>query len=238
MTVFDMLRRVLLLTTLLVVAVSGCSLLGSPQGQVQSVPAVADRFVASGFLTTDYERFRRPAPDKQRRVYENPEASFADYDRIFVDRITVWRDGSRTEPVENVDFQRIVDDLYTILTAELGKTFTLADEAGPGVARLRVALVAVESDDAQLDVFVAHGEPSSRDAAAPLPAGLGEFGRSAWLEAEILDGVSGEPIFAVVDRAADAIPRSGPVETWGDLHAAFTAWGAQASSRLGELKAR
>ena len=117
-----------------------------------------------------------------RRAYENPNTKFSSYDKIVIDRITIWRDQDQTEPVESADFQKIVDAIYAVATREIGKTFTLVDKAGPGVGRLRVALVAIDSPDDRLDVYVSHGDAFLAESDEHLPPGLRQFGRAAWVE--------------------------------------------------------
>jgi hypothetical protein len=211
---------------------------GGKRGPGAGTPpeAALEAFVESGFLTTDYSRLAPVAPGSVRRAYVNEDQPFSNYDKIFVDRITIWRDDDHEQEVGSADFQKLVDDLYAELTRELRKTFELVGELGPGVARMRVALVAIDDPDDRLDVYVSRGEPSPMDSSDPLPPGLRQFGRQAWMEAELLDGVSDRPLFAVVDRAADVIPHAKPIETWRNLHEAFEAWVAQAARRLAELK--
>jgi hypothetical protein len=193
-------------------------------------------FVESGFLTTDYALLEPIAPGAARHGYTNPRRKLASYDAILLERITIWRDQDQKEPVESEDFQNVVDDIYTLASREFRKTFALATKAGPGVGRLRIALVALDSPDDKLDVYVSEGEPSKAIADAELPAGIREFGRSAWVEAEILDSVTKEPIVAVVDRVRDVIPRSGPIKTWRELHQALEAWATQAAGRIAALR--
>jgi Protein of unknown function (DUF3313) len=200
--------------------------------------AAGGEFVESGFLTADYSRLAPVKPGSARRAYENPKTSFSSYDKLYINRITVWRDQDQTEPIESADFQKVVDALHAVATREIGKSFTLVDKPGPGVGRLRIALVAIDHPDDRLDVYVSRGDALLAESDAPVPTGLRQFGRSAWVEAEILDGVTNEPIFAVVDRVADVIPRTKPIESWLDLQLAFDAWAKQAAGRLAELKNR
>jgi hypothetical protein len=201
-----------------------------------SAQAGTDGFVESGFLTLDYALLARVKPGSARRIYVNSNAPLSNYDKIYLDRLTIWRDDDIVEDVENSDFQKVVDDLYAVTSRELGTVFTLVDEIGPDVGRLRIALVAIDDADDRLDVYVSQGAPLHADSSEPLPAGLRIFGRDAWLEGEMLDGATNEPIFAVADRLADVIPHSTPIETWRDLHAAFDEWAVQAAGRLTQLK--
>lgn len=219
------------LVSLLVLSqVIGCA------ARVASPPASTPPFVESGFLTTDYSLLTPVKPSGARRTYANPEHPFSQYPRLFVDRITIWRNAEQTEPVESSDFQRVVDDLYAVVTRRFARTFTLVDAPGPAVARLRIALVALDAPDDKLDVYVSAGSPAVLDTDVPLPAGLRDFGREAWMEAEMLDGATHDVIFAVVDRVPDVLPRPRPIKTWHDLHECFVAWAEQATERLTTLK--
>ena len=117
-------------------------------------------------------------------------------------------DAELSEPVESEDFQKVVDDLYAVLTRELGRRFTLVGGPGPGVARMRIALVAIDHPDDRLDVYVTEGAPTEAGSDEPLPPGLREFGRSAWLEAEMLDSTTNEVVFAVVASSRELARRA------------------------------
>jgi hypothetical protein len=188
--------------------------------------------VESGFLTTNYGLLVPVTAGSARRTYANPKAPLAQYPKLFVDRITIWRGIEQKEPVESADFQRVVDDLYSVTTRAFGQTFELADAPGPSVGRLRIALVAIADPDGPLDVYVSAGSPTVYESDEPLPPGLREFGRAAWVEAEMVDTTTNTTLIAVVDRVADVMPRPRPIENWSELHAAFAAWAEQAAQRL------
>lgn len=229
-------RRSSSITVLILVAlVAACAGKKPEPAPAEKDGKAAAFFVESGFLTADYSQLASVEPGSDRRVYENPGVAFSTYDKIFVDRITIWRDLDQTEPVESDDFQRVVDALHAVATREIGKAFELTSEPGPGVGRLRIALVAIDQPEDQLDVYVSQGNALLADSDEPLPPGLRQFGRGAWLEAELLDSVSKEPIFAVVDRAANVIPHAKPIETWRELQTAFDAWAKRAAGRLTAL---
>jgi hypothetical protein len=227
-------HRLLLAALLPVAFVAACA--GHKPGATAPAESTAAPFVESGFLTADYSRLTPVAPGSLRRAYENPNISFAKYDKLFIDRITIWRDLDQTEPVESADFQKVVDAIQAVATREIGKVFKLVDKPGPGVARLRIALVAIDDPDDRLDVYVSQGDSLLAESDDALPSGLRQFGRAAWVEAELLDGVTKEPIFAVVDRAANVIPNAKPIASWRDLQTAFDAWAKQAAGRLAELR--
>lgn len=229
-------QRSSLVAVLIAVAlVAACAGKKPEPAPVKADEKAAAVFVESGFLTADYSQLAAVEPGSDRRVYENLSIAFSTYDKIFIDRITIWRDLDQTEPVESDDFQKVVDALYAVATREIGKSFELASEPGSGVGRLRIALVAIDQPEDQLDVYVSRGNALLAESDEPLPPGLRRFGRGAWLEAELLDSVTKEPIFAVVDRAANVIPHAKPIETWRELQAAFDAWAKRAAGRLTAL---
>jgi len=230
-------RRLVMAVMLPVVFATACAADRKPAHTPKvSAPQAGAAFVESGFLTTDYARLAPVAPGSARRTYVNPDKKLSSYGGIFLDRITIWRGESHKELVESADFQKVVDDLYAVTSAELRKTFNLVPKAGPGVGRLRIAMVAIDSPDERLDVYVSEGEPSAAGSDAALPQGVREFGRKAWVEAEMLDGVTKEPIFAVVDRVADVVPHAVPIKTWQDLHEALDAWAKQGVGRIAALE--
>lgn len=227
---------VLAMSALLPIA-SVLSCAGRKATTVAEAPSktASDTFVESGFLISDYSRLEPVAPGASRRAYVNPDTKLSMYEKLFLDRVTLWRDDDQQEPVDSIDYQRLVDDLHAVAARELGKTFELVDAPGPGIARLRVALVAIDDPDDRLDVFVSQGKPSAVRSNDALPAGLRLFVGESWVEAEILDAPSDTPLLAVVDRIADVMPHSKPIETWSDLHEAFDAWAVQASKRIAEV---
>jgi hypothetical protein len=220
---------------IVVLGLAACASKDPISSTSSATPEGAPRpFVESGFLT-DYSGLVPVEPGAVRHTYQNPETKFADYDKILFDRITIWRDVEDTETVESDDFQKVADDLYSLIAEQVSRRFGLAAVAGPRVARMRLALVGIDEADDQLDVYVTQAAPTAADVDEPLPPGLREFGRDAWLEAEMLDSVTGEVLFSVVDRAANVIPRPKPPETWRDLHDVFAAWAEIISQRLGAL---
>jgi hypothetical protein len=217
-----------------VVGLGACAQSKSPSPSAAAAPNAARPFVESGFLT-DYSGLAPIEPGAVRHTYQNSKVKFSAYDKILFDRITIWRDVEDTDQVESNDFQKVADDLYSLMSTHVAERFKLANEAGPSVARMRIALVGIDEADDQLDVYVTQAAPTAADVDEPLPPGLREFGRDAWLEAEMVDSVSGEVLFAVIDRAAAVIPRPQPIRTWRDLHASFAAWAEIVSQRLAAL---
>ena len=92
---------------------AGCSVLRSTSAPAPIVDE--DGFIESGFLTTEYADLVRVEPDASRRVYQNRDLRLSSYDKIFIDRITIWRDQDHKEPVESDDFQRVVDALHFLM---------------------------------------------------------------------------------------------------------------------------
>lgn len=88
----------------------------------------------SGFLD-DYSALEKGRGDEAQLLYIDPEASFASYDRIIVDPVTVWTAG---EPSE--ELRELADHLDAALREQLAREFALVEDSSPGTLRLRAAI--------------------------------------------------------------------------------------------------
>jgi hypothetical protein len=203
----------------------------------RAVPAPAVRpFVESGFLS-DYSRLAPAEPGSTRYIFRDPSAHLSRYDKLMFDRITIWRDADAKYPLGNADFQKVADDLYAAISGELGKKYSLTQEADRGVMRMRIALVAISAPGTPLDVYVTEPAPNMLDSNEPLPEGLHDFARKASVELEVRDAATKTTLFSLVDRAIDVIPHAEPIRTWNDLHRAFVAWGDEIARRITAARA-
>lgn len=201
----------------------------------EPAPPAPRPFIESGFLT-DYSGLQPVSAGSLRHVYRKADANFAAYQNLIFKKMTLWRDGDDQAEVANEDFQRIANGLYAVIHKRLSRELAMTDQVGPNTLKLRSALVAIDDVNDQLDVYVTDAESIPADTDEALPPGLREFGRKAWIEAELVDATTGEVLLAVVDRAGNVIPGASEVENWIDLHRAFVAWSELIATRLAELR--
>jgi hypothetical protein len=188
--------------------------------------------VGSGFLD-DYAMLVPGTGEQPTFVYRNPDARWADYDRVLFEPVAIWRSGaSSLADVPQEDLERIAWTLQRSVAARLAQRFTLVDQAGPGVLRVRLALTDARQDDAVLDVFTwavpPQAEPKGGEA---LGAATQRFVDAAAIEGEVSDATSGTVLAAGVDRR-----RYRPLTTWGALDAAAQRWAAWFAERLEQVR--
>jgi len=183
----------------------------------------------SGFLD-DYSLLRAGRPGEVARVYRNPNADWARYDRVLLEPVTLWRSGRRSlDPVPENDLLRLVSAFESALRRQIGAGFRLVDEPGPGVMRIRLAITEARASDPILDVLRAHGPPLPAPSDGPLDPELRRFVAGAAIEGEIRDAQTNELLSAGVDRRREGAP---PLETWAELNRALDGWAERLCERL------
>jgi hypothetical protein len=120
------------------------------------------------------------------------------------------------------------------LREELGKKFTLADQVGPGVMRLQVAITDAEAATPGLR-SVSMVIPQARTLNTLKYAATGTYAFIGGAEGEmkLTDAASGQLLAAAVDKRVGG----GSLETaaqwqWGDAENAMKAWATQLADRL------
>lgn len=210
--------------------------LGGACARKASAPPVAapppSPAVGSGFLD-DYGMLAPGTGEQPTLVYRNPDARWGDYDRVLFEPVAIWRSGaSSLTDVPQADLERLAWTLQRSVAARLAQGFTLVEQAGPGVLRVRLALTDARQDDAVLDVFTwavpPKVEPSGGDA---LGAATQRFVDAAAIEGEVSDAMTGTVLAAGVDRR-----RNQPLTTWRAVDAASQRWAAWFAERLEQVR--
>lgn len=188
----------------------------------------------SGFLG-DYSQLRHGGGNLPLLVYGNPKADCRQYDKILIDPVTLWAHGS------NSAFGNLNDQDRHILRSQANHAlhdvaiqagFQIVDQAGPGVMRLRAAITEAAKANVPLkDASIVAPYVGGAAAAWSEFNGQAAFTGDAAIEAELLDSVAGERLYAMVDkRVGDLDLRN--YEAWDDVKEAFAAWRDQATQRL------
>jgi hypothetical protein len=190
----------------------------------------------SGFLG-DYSNLHEGGKGQALLVYVDPQAHFANYTKVMIDPVTIWRN-AETAALAPADARALIDDLEVTLRITLDDDYTIVRAPGPDVLRVRAAITEAEgswaagslSDRMDSDLrAVAPSQPSS--------ATRGFVGK-AGIEAELLDSVSGTRLAAAVDRRAGARTMDASRGTWEDVEDAFRHWAERLRDRLRELRRR
>ncbi len=217
-------RRTVVAMCVLVALAAGCA----PTRQ-------AKRVEQSGFLG-DYSKLEPGKGNEALLVYRNPKADFTKYDKILVEAVTVWRPrDAESDDVSADEMQALADYLHAAMVTKLDEDYQIVTASGPGVLRVRLAITEATGANATMNT-VTTIIPQTRTLSAlrHLATGTRAFVGRASAEAEILDGQSGERLFAAADRREGGKTLQTTFSTWGDVKAAYDHWAERARDRLRE----
>jgi hypothetical protein len=178
---------------------------------------------ATGFLG-DYSRLRPHPDDDNILVYRDRVGVLGEYDRFLVEPVLIYlHPESRSGGIDPAELQELAADLHAAVLEQLEEGgYELAHEPGPGVLVIRAALTDVVPVNAAANV-------GTKLAGAAVGVGLLtprlDLGQAS-IEAEMVDGASGERVAAYVAgsrgrRYSNALQGA---RRWGDVKAAFRGW--------------
>jgi hypothetical protein len=190
----------------------------------------------SGFLG-DYSKLKEGGKDEALLVYRNPSASFASYDKILFEPVTVW--ASKKVEIPDDELQGVVDYLDSAVRNALGGDYQLVDRAGPGTLRLRIAITeAIDANAVMGTVSTIVPQARLLSEAKRVATGTAGFVGTAGVEGELSDSLTGERLFAAVDRRAGGKSVSGATQSWKDVKDAFDHWAGRLKARLAAERAK
>jgi hypothetical protein len=182
----------------------------------------------TGFLGNDYSLLTPPAAgtDQQAMLrYVNPNANWSSYNKIMVAPVTYW--AADDSKLSAADQQALCNYMYTVLVTDLGKSFVIVDQPGPGVLKVSAAL-----EDATSAVPVLRSisvvVPQARALSVIKMAATGTYAfvGSAQGAIKFNDSISGQLLAAAVDkRLGGASIRNIDVWQWGGADNAMNYWG-------------
>lgn len=178
----------------------------------------------SGFLG-DYSQLK-PDPEFDGALrWANPNVTLADYSTFIVDPVVVQfapnDEGTALSPDE---LKELTDHFRTEAIAALSEKYTVVDEPGPGVLRIRAAITSVETT-----VPIMNIHPAMK------LSGLGLGGAS--MEAEAIDSVSGERIVAIVDsQQGNRMSITEGLQTLGHAKQVMSYWVERAVENLQKVR--
>jgi hypothetical protein len=216
------------IAALCVIALSACAV------TEQDKPSSGSTVPTSGFLS-DYSELHPGSKDQALLVYFNPNARWGEYNSVLIDKVTIGFAPERQ--ISEHDQQTLASYYYHALEQDLSKTFAIANQPGPGVMRLRVALTdATTATPVLRTVSVIVPQARVLGAVKNLATGTYAFVGSARSEGEVLDSVSGERLAAAVDQRSGGLNlKNAGVWQWGDAEHAMDYWAQRTAERLTEL---
>ena len=193
----------------------------------------------SGFLG-DYSMLSPGGEGEALLFYENPEANWPSYNKIFLAPVAYYG-GRETYPkgFTRADLQKLVNRFYYILYNDLAQDYQMVDEPAPDTLRIQVALTSVGESSQTADSVSAVAPVivnPIRNFAGSL-SGETIFAGQASIEAKITDGLTGKLLYAAVDRRVGQRSTSGSsTRRTADVEEIMWYWGDLARYRLCTLR--
>jgi hypothetical protein len=181
----------------------------------------------SGFFGNDYSLLTPPTEGSGQQAmlqYSSANINWGSYNAIMIAPVTFW--GTDDSRVSAADQQVLCTYFDKVLLNDLGKNFAIADQPGPGVAKLSVALTDATSALPVLRT-ISLVWPQGRVLSLIKMATTGTypFVGSAQNEAKLTDSVSGQLLEAWADRRmGGASLKNVDVFWWGDAENAMDYW--------------
>ena len=197
------------------------------------------RVKTSGFLG-DYSQLQPGGAGEPVMIYRQA-AEGRSYDKILIDPVVAYAGpGTRLQKLSPKDRQALLDYFHAALREQLGQDFALAEEAGPGTLRLRVALTDARGSKILLDTL-STVVPVGLAVSALQRVALGQTSTSgrATIEAEASDSQTGQRLVALVDGRAGAkvTGRFDKWSKWQDVRDACDYWGGSLRTVLAAYRA-
>ena len=227
----------LLSALLLGLVLAGCSQTVAPEpnliqratGETPAAPP------PTGFLGNDYSLLTPPAEGTDQKAmlrYVNPNANWNSYTKVMIAPVTYW--AADDSKLSAADQQALCNYMYTVLAKDLGKTFVVVDEPGPGVIKVSAALTDATSAVPVLrSVSVVVPQARAISLIKMAATGTYAFVGSAQGAIKLNDSMSGQLLAAAVDkRVGGTAVTNVAVWQWGDAEHAMDYWGNLIDQRL------
>lgn len=183
---------------------------------------VAD-YETSGFLR-DYSGFEVGAKEQVNLLYINPNGQLKTYNKILIDHVVVYfKRGSENKGIDPADLNELSRYFHNALVPALQDLYTIVNEPGPGVLRIRSAITDLEPRNAvsgTLSTVVPVGAAVSVIKKAGTNSNMA-VGRAS-MEVELVDSLSGERMAAAIDKREGG--KKAVSRKWADVEEAFDYW--------------
>ena len=192
----------------------------------------------SGFLG-DYSMLSPGGEGEALLFYENPEANWPSYNKIFLAPVAYYG-GRDTYPkgFTRADLQKLVNRFYYILYNDVAEDYQMVDEPAPHTLRIQVALTSVGESSQTVDSVSAVAPVivnPIRNLAGSL-SGETVFAGQASIEIKITDELTGKLLFAAVDRRVGQRTMSSTTSRTADVEEIMWYWGDLARYKLCTLR--
>lgn len=218
-------------------AVCCCFVLIGCAGGGSHKNATAD-YQYSGFLK-DYSLLQPDEDGSGALRYRNSNVDIKKYKKVLFERVQIGIKGdAEYKNIDPTELKALTDYFQEAVKRELGTAYPIVDEPGPDVLRVRSAITELVPTKAGYSVVALVIPYATIADLAAGKASKGGAGSSPYLgeaaiEAEGLDGITGDVVFAYVERRigkkydVDMSKGAGQavVHGYGEYFKSFTTWG-------------
>ena len=171
-------------------------------------------------------------------IWVYPDAKWINYRKMMLMPVEFW--AAADSKVPTADQQVLTQYFYNALKTNLEQNYTLVDQPGPGVLKLRVALMdATSSVPGLRTVSVVVPQARILNAAQSLATDSYAFVGSAEAEMIITDAQTGDVLAEAVDQRSGGMGIKGAASfQWGDAKNAMDYWAERISARLLSLQTK
>ena len=190
-------------------------------------------------LLADHAQMKAGPEGSELLYYQDLDAESSRYGSIIIEPVTLWC-GDMTLDIAPEDQLVLSEYMYQVLTQHLGHDFTIVDQPGPGVMRLRISVIDFGRAPTGMHTVSTVPPPAALlEAVKQLSAGAYSFTGAAESEGEITDSVTGARLLAWIDRRIGGGSHKPAAQwQWGDAHAAIDYWAETLSARLAQWRYR
>ena len=213
----------------LLLALTGCE----TTHQVRSVNE-------SGFLKY-YDLLEPGKGDQAKLLYINPTVNWAQYTRIYIEPIELWNAEDPDTPMGKLskqDQQLLVNYFHTALSNSLSKDYTIVNHAGPGILVIHGALTEAKPSKPVSNLMssiipLSMAVSLVKRVVFGTGLGVGE----CQVEAEFLDGKTGQIVAEAVDRRAGTKALRTKFDgSFGDIKLCMDYWSQRLAFKLEKLR--
>ena len=187
------------------------------------------------FLTS-YDGLEQASKFKDEVVFEADRSKWKNYDKLHLEEVKVFlpAKAAAKRKITEADVQRLEETFRSALAAEVQKTrFTLVSETGRRTLALRAGVVDIKAGSPTGFAVTYLPYVSLVTGAAGLATGSNLGAGSATIETEILDSVTRERLFALIDRnPGSKLQIIQGMSRWGHVETAFKEWSKALRKRL------
>ena len=209
---------------------------------------------------SDYERLKPVEDMEGAEAWRVAGVDWKKFNKVLIERIKVFlTDEGERKPIDPTDLKMLIDYFYRALVKELEPVVEIVEKEGPGVLRIRIAIVDLVPTEAYRSVIgtaVPYGFTAeyASGPATGRPAGSTPYLGKTGIEAQFIDGGSKKVIAEFSDlrvgkKYGADLAKSAPdaamkwatgyldsFTTWGYAKEAFKMWAARLRERFDELR--